>query len=122
MGKIVNDQVLDGAFDILDQANLMTVCSAQPFTRDEAVNTYALADVVLVPDVDFTKANGDINGRKVTIAGKNVVAVDVSGTATHLALVNDTDLLYVTTLNSQALTALNTVDIPAWDVEISDPV
>jgi len=30
MAKTVHDDVLDGAFDVLDQANLMIACSAQP--------------------------------------------------------------------------------------------
>ena len=121
MAKSVHDTVLDGAFDILDQADLMTVCNAEPTTRTEAVTTFKLADVAMTPNTDFTKANGDTNGRKVTVAAKNAVTVDTSGTATHVALVNATNLLYVTTCTSQALTAANTVNFPAWDIEIADP-
>jgi hypothetical protein len=47
--------------------------------------------------------------------------VDTSGTATHVALCDATRLLYVTTCTSQALTSGNTVNIPAWDIEIADP-
>lgn len=121
MAKIVHDTVLDGAFDILDQANLMIACSAQPTTRTEAVTTYALADVAMTINSDYTKANGDTSGRKVTVAAKSSVTVDTSGTATHVALVDATNLLYVTTCTSQALTSGNTVNFPAWDVEIADP-
>jgi len=122
MGKSVNDSILDGAFDVLDQANLMIACSAEPLTREQAIDTYALASVVMIPNNDFLKADGDTNGRKVTVITKPVVAVSTSGTATHIALVSDTDLLYVTTCSAQALIALNTIDFPAWDIEISDPV
>lgn len=121
MAKIVHDTVLDGAFDILDQANLMIACSAQPTTRAEAVTTYALADVAMTINTDYTKANGDTSGRKVSVAAKSSVPVDASGTATHIALVDATNLLYVTTCTSQALTAGNTVNFPAWDIEIADP-
>lgn len=121
MAKSVHNDVLDGAFDVLDQADLMTVCSQQPTTRTEAVSTYKLADVAVTPDTDFTKADGDTSGRKVTVAAKSSVTVDSSGTATHIALVDGTRLLYVTTCTSQALTAGNTVNFPAWDVEIADP-
>lgn len=123
MAKSVHDDVLDGAFDVLDQANLMIACSAQPTTRTEAVSTYALADVAMTVNSDYTKANGDTNGRKVTVAAKSSVLIDTSGTATHIALVDGTRLLYVTTCTSQALTAngSNTVNFPAWDVEIADP-
>lgn len=123
MAKTVHDDVLDGAFDVLDQANLMIACSAQPTSRTEAVTTYALADVEMTVNTDYTKANGDVSGRKVTVAAKPTVLIDTSGTATHVALVDGTRLLYVTTCTSQALTAnaSNTVNFPAWDIEIADP-
>ena len=123
MAKAVPDAMLDAAFDWLDQANLQVVCSAQPTTYTEATSTYALADVAMTVNTDYTKANGDTSGRKVTVAAKSGVTVDASGTATHLALVSsgDSTLRYVTTCTSQVLTAGNTVNIPAWDVEIADP-
>ena len=121
MPKSVHDDVLDGAFDVLDQVDLMTVCSAEPTTRTEAVTTFKLADVAMTPNTDYTKANGDTSGRKVTIASKSSVPVDSSGTATHVALVDATRLLYVTTCTSQVLTAGNTVNFPSWKIEIADP-
>jgi hypothetical protein len=121
MPKSVHDNVLDGAFDIADQADIMTACNAEPTTRTEAVTTFKLADVAMVPNTDFTKANGDTNGRKVTVAAKSAVPVDTTGTATHVALCDATRLLYVTTCTSQALTSGNTVNFPAWDIEIADP-
>jgi hypothetical protein len=121
MAKTVHNDVLDGAFDVLDQANLMIACSAEPTTRAEAVTTYALADATMVADTDYTKADGDTSGRKVTVAAKSSVTVDTTGTAIYIALVDATRLLYVTTCTSQALTSGNTVNFPAWDVEILDP-
>lgn len=121
MAKIVHDDVLDGALNIIkNNANLMILCSQQPTTRTEAVTTYALADVAMASG-DFTAANGDTNGRKLTVAAKTGVTVDGSGTGTHVALVDGTRLLYVTTCTSQAVTASNTVNFPAWDIEIADP-
>lgn len=121
MPKSVHNDVLDGAFDVLDQANLMTVCSAQPTTRTEAITTFKLADVAMTPDTDFTKADGDVSGRKCTIAAKSGVLVDTSGEANHIALVDDTRLLYVTTCTTKELTAGDTVNFPAWAIEIEDP-
>lgn len=121
MAKSVHNDVLDGAFDVLDQADLMTVCNAEPTTRTEAVTTFKLADVAMTPNTDFTKADGDTSGRKCTVAAKSGVSVDTTGTATHVALVDGTRLLYVTTCTSQGLTSGNTVNFPAWKVEIADP-
>lgn len=123
MAKAMNDLFADAAFDWLDQSTLQVLCSAQPTTYNEAVTTYALADVAMTADTDYTKANGDSSGRKVTVAAKSSVTVDASGTGTHVALVRvaDTTLRYVTTCTSQAVTAGNTVNFPAWKIEISDP-
>ena len=121
MAKSVHDDVLDGAFDVLDQANIQNACSAEPTTRTEAITTYSLANATMVADTDYTKANGDTSGRKVTVAAKSGETVDSSGTATHISLCDATRLLYVTTCTSQSLTSGNTVNFPAWDVEIADP-
>jgi hypothetical protein len=47
LAKLVHDDVLDGAWDVLDQADIMTVCAGQPTTRTEAVTTNKLADVAI---------------------------------------------------------------------------
>lgn len=124
MAKSVADRVLDAAWADLATGNLITVCSAEPTTRTEAVTTFALADDPLTTGLgsgDFTAANGDTSGRKCTISAQNNIPIDTTGTATHVAIVNATDLLYVTTCTSQALTSGGTVTIPAWDAEILDP-
>jgi hypothetical protein len=125
MSKTVHDDVLDGALNIVkNNCTRQVACSAQPTTYTEGNATYALADVTLASG-DFTVANGDSSGRKITTAAKSSVLIDTSGTATHIALldVSNSKLLYVTTCTSQALTAnaSNTVNFPAWDIEIADP-
>jgi len=123
MGKFAPDEMLDLHADYVDQSDKMTACSAQPTTFTEANATFALADAAMTPDTDYTKANGDTSGRKVTMAAKNGVNVDTTGTATHVALIrtSDTSLRFVTTCTSQALTSGNTVNFPAWDIETGDP-
>jgi len=123
MAKFAPDIVLDGPADVIDQADKMIACSAQPTTYTEANATFALADAAMTPNTDYVKANGDTNGRKVTVAAKPGINVDTSGTATHVALVSvgDTTLRYVTTCTSQPLTSGNTVNFPAWDIETADP-
>lgn len=124
MAKATPDAVLDKMLDEIATATRMVACSAQPTSFTEANATYALADVTMA-GADFTKANGDASGRKLTVAAKSSVLIDATGTATHIALVRvaDSTLLYVTTCTSQALTAngSNTVNFPAWDIEIADP-
>lgn len=119
MAKFADDSIMDAALGVIDNSTRMVVTSAQP-ANFAGIAAVALADVTL-DSGDFTIANGDTSGRKVTIGAQSGVTVDASGTATHVCLDNGTTLLYVTTCTSQALTAGNTVDIPAWKVEIADP-
>ena len=121
MGKSANDALPDAYLnEIKDNATLMIACSAEPTTRTEAVTTYALADVAVVSG-DFTLGNGDVSGRKLAVAAKSAVAIDTSGTATHVAIVDGTRLLFVTTCTSIALVDTGTVNFPTWDIEVADP-
>ena len=124
MAKSVLNDVLDAMLDEIALGTELNVCSTEPTTRTEAVTTYSLADVVLTAGDgggDYTIADGDTSGRKVTVAQQATITVDTSGTALHIALTDATRLLYVTTCTSQALTAPNTVTVPAWDIEVADP-
>ena len=124
MAKAIPDAILDKTLDEIATATKQVLCSAQPTTYTEANATYALADIV-IDGTDFTKANGDTSGRKVTVAAQTGVLIDTSGTGTHIALIRtaDSTLIYVTTCTSQAVTAngSNTCNMPAWDIELADP-
>ena len=123
MAKWQNDDMLDAALDyIIDNATIQTVCSQQPTTYDEAITTYMLADVA-IDSGDFTKANGDVSGRKVTIAAQSDITIDNTGTGNHIAIADSAaggTLLIVTTCTAISLTATELVDFPAWDDEILD--
>ena len=123
MAKSLSNNVLDAPADyIIGIVDRMIACSAEPTTYAEANATFALADVA-VAGGDFTKADGDVSGRKVTVAAKNGVAVDTTGTANHVALVDDgaTALLAVTTAPAQGVSSGGTVDIGSWKLEFADP-
>ena len=62
MAKWANDLMMDAALDYVAGATVMLACTAQPTDRANALSI-ALADVALAGG-DFTKANGDTNGRK----------------------------------------------------------
>ena len=122
MGKKLDDSVFDAGLDeIRDNCNLMVALPSEPADYAAAVANQ-LADVAMAPG-DFTKANGDVSGRKLTVAAKNGVLIDTTGTYTHVALLDtvNTVLLAVSTGTSQALTAGNTMNFPAWDIELRDP-
>jgi hypothetical protein len=122
MAKFTDDTVLNAACAKIATANRMVVTSGQP-ANFAGIAAVALADVVLTAgdgNGDYTIGNGDVSGRKVTVAQQAAVPVDSSGTATHVCLDDGTTLLAVTTCTSQALTAGNTVTVPAVDFEFLD--
>ena len=120
MAKSTHDSVADAGLDVIATGTQQHVCSAQPLTRAEAVTTYNLASVAMSAP-DYTTANGDVSGRKVTVGAKAVVSITSTGTGNHVAITDGVNLLDVTTCTSQALTSGGAVDIPAWDHEIGDP-
>lgn len=128
MAKWQNDSGLDAALAWYADCDLVVVCSAQPTTYTEATSTYALADVSVTPgdgNGDFTIANGDTSGRKLTTAAQSNVLIDTSGTGTHVAHCKsgDSTLRYVTVCTSSVvLTAngSNVCNIAAHDQEIAD--
>ena len=122
MAKWTHDDVLDAPLDeIRNNCNLMILCRAQPTDRNDAVNVVDLADIAMVA-ADFTKANGDVSGRKLTVAGKSTVTVDHNGNGTHVALVDAVRLLYVTTCPTQAVVTTEPVNILPWDIEFRVPL
>jgi len=123
MAKATPDAVLDTFLDAIAVGTRLMVCSGQP-ANFAGIAAVALADVTLTAgdgNGDYTIANGDTSGRKLTVAQQASIPIDSSGTATHISLDDGTNLLYVTTCTSQALTSGGTVTVPAWDIEIADP-
>lgn len=118
MSKVASDGMIDGGLDKQTSCVTLTVCAGQP-TSQADIAARALASVI-VDGADFSKANGDTNGRKITTAAQSSISITASGTADHVAVDDGTDY-FVTTCNSQALTSGGTVTVPAWDREISDP-
>ena len=126
MAKSASDAVHDGTLDIIADSDRIFVNSAEPTNYTEASSTFALAEVTVTAGAgngDFTIANGDTNGRKVTVTAQSSITVDTTGTATHISICKSTGTLLrvVTTCTSQALTAGNTVNIPAFKYENADP-
>jgi flagellar basal body rod protein FlgB len=121
MPKVAPDAVMDAALDYISGATAMHVCSTLDSTPTRAEVLAASLANVSVSSGDFTKADGTTSGRKVTVAAKSGVSVTASGSASHIALIDGTNVRYVTTCTTQSLTSGNTVNIPAWAVEIADP-
>lgn len=129
MAKTVDDAVLDTALNqIKTTADKLVVCIGAPVSYAEA-NTNSPSGKRCgqraITSANFTgPVNGDVSGRKLTVNQQTGITVDVTGTADHVALVDDTAsvLLAVTSLSaSQAVTAGNSMTVNAFDLEIADP-
>ena len=119
MPKYTHPDVFDGGLNIIkNNATNQIICSDCPTTRAEALSL-ALVTVSMASG-DFTVQNGDVSGRKITVAQKSGT-VGVTGTAQWSALIDGTRLLHVTSCAAQSLYSGNPVTLPAWDYEMRQP-
>lgn len=127
MAKFAPDATIDGMLDVVALADEMYVCSGQPTDYADIANVDLIGPITLTPGDgggDFTIADGDVSGRKITVAAQNGASVATSGSATHIVLATGgaTDLLrYITTCAAQSVTAGNTANVGSWTVTIPDP-
>lgn len=119
----LNDNILDSGLSYANtNGDRVDICSQEPATYTEATSTYSLGN-----DADASVGapqNGDVSGRKVTVASISAGSVTSSGTATHHALsyTTGTELLAAQALGaSQSVTSGNTFTLTAWDIELPDP-
>ena len=117
MSKSIPISVTDVLLDKVATANLQVACSTEPTSRDDAVTAFGLTQVALAT-ADFTKET--VSGKSnLVIAAKANVAVDNSGSVSHIALCNDTSLIAVNTVNTEYLNSGDQYSFPAWTVNIS---
>lgn len=127
MTKVSPDAVLDGALTVIALADELYVCSGVPADYAGIAAVDLVGPVSLTPgdgNGDFVIADGDVSGRKVTVAAQNGASVTTSGTAINVVLATGggTNLIrYVTECTSQALTSGNTANVGDWAVTFLDP-
>lgn len=120
----VHDNGLDaGLQDIAAAGNAdLHLCSQEPTTYTEAVTTYTLANKV---DITITgPADGDVDGRKVTVSAISGGTVTGTDDGTHWAIVdtNTTTLLVAQALaTTVALSSGSTFSLTAFDINKRDP-
>lgn len=122
MAKKVEDHFLDAYLNQLDNCTTLHVTSAEP-ANHAGIAAVSIASVAMTAGAgngDYTIANGDTNGRKLTVLQQSSISITASGTSTHVVL-TDTTNIWCTTCTSQALTSGGTVTVNAFDVEIGDP-
>jgi len=123
MGKLLDNTILDAGLDLIAAGTKLTICNAQPTTYAHANVSYNIASIVISAG-DFTGPADDTSGRKLTVNAQTSITIDSTDTATHVAIIKSVGslLLYVTTCTSQALTAANKLNTPAFEINFRDPV
>lgn len=119
MTKYVNDIVLDAPIDkIITDGDLVLLFDVYSEVY-ATLNTNKLGSYV--PTI--TKANGDVSGRKGTLAASTAVSIIANGNFNHYAVVDTVNsvVLYIGDGTVKALNTGDTVDTPVADIEFSDP-
>ena len=116
-----NDSVMDAALDHIATCTTLRVCAGTNNPVDRAAAVAATLATATLDSGDYSKANGDISGRKVTIAKQADMSITTSGDATCVTLDDGTTLRYVVPSTTRALTSGGTITSPAFDIEIADP-
>lgn len=129
MAKFVHDDVMDLGLNVFKDSDKLILCEGQPLTYTAAVTLKSgggkrLAQRTITAASFTGPANGDTSGRKITCNQQTAIPIEESGTADHVALVDDgtSRLIAVTTMTAQAVTAANTATVNAFKDEIADAV
>ena len=131
MAYKIADTVFDTALTYLkNNCDTVVVLSGDPASYTEAITNNGGSNkriaTVSVTSTSFTIADGAADGRKVTVAAQNDVAVVAPGDASHVAWLDtgNTEILFVTqlTTNRTGLTTSDTLDIPAHFAAFRDAV
>lgn len=126
MSKQVPDAVMDVLLnEIANNADSQGVTS-DTSTPTDLTNELATASMTTGDGNDYTIADGDAGAgsRKITMAAKSGVTVDVDGTPNHVVLYDSTDadtFKLITTCSGPDLTSGSTVDFPSWKYELDVP-
>jgi hypothetical protein len=121
MAQSWSTEVLDGSLNVLSaQADRMTLCAGAPASYAEATTVYPTGKMLAQVDIDsgdWTLAAGDPDGRQTTLAAQQDGSAEASGTADHIAIVEDgaSKLLAVDSLSAgQVITLGNPVVFAAF--------
>ena len=115
---------LDPALNFLkNNSNRLVLCSQEPTTYTEAVDTFRLAQVNIT-SADFSGPdNGAVNGRRLHLGEKAGVTVNSTGIAVFFALVNTSALAlrYVGPGDYTNLVAGSEITMGPVIIELRDP-
>lgn len=117
MGKVVPDAQIDLMLAV-PEGTKIHVCSAEP-ANYAGIAAVMLAEATIAGS--YTKANGDVSGRKNTLDAQATVPITSDGVASHVVVSDGAAAMKLaTTCTGQALVSGGTVDVGAFAHEILD--
>lgn len=130
MAKVVNDSVLDAALNqVYNNVNMIYIVStSESLHLWTVISNYALASTTLISSMFVsTISDGGVGGgRKLAIPAVNDILIDNTGSAYSVVLIDtarvtDARVLYATTCTAKSLTSQDRVNVPTWDIQLTDP-
>lgn len=123
-----HDLVFDGALDVIATCVRVDACSTEPTTHTEATATFTVGNYTLTAGAgggDWTIANGDTSGRKLTLGAQSGNNATGTGAANFLAFTRtspSSQLIAVIDGDGDTLNSGSPWTIAATDVsEFRDP-
>ena len=116
MTRLVNSLALDATLDyIINNTDRQVAVSGDP-ANYAAVAGMTLA-VTTMTGGDFSKSDGPVDGRRLTVAAKTGITPSATGTAVHIVLVDDTnlDILLQIPVPDTALTSGVGTNFGSWE-------
>jgi hypothetical protein len=124
VGKVFSDNVNDAALDyILDNISHVHILNAEPAIGTWAnIASYTLGNAALI-GTSFTGPADYGGGGRQIIAPATNITVGSTDTVTHLAFVDTTgeEILMVTEVVSESVTAAATYAMPSFIIYFKDP-
>lgn len=102
--RLESDSMLEGGIDKMKTCTALHFCSAQPDIYAD-IATYSLGSVV-IDSGDFSVANGDVSGRKCTIAQQTGITPTSDGIVSCIIAGDGTDWTGWTTSNTNVYTSI----------------
>ena len=120
----LSNNTLDALLEYIStNATHLYICSQEPATLTEATTTYALGSKAGPTFGAIQDRVGEGGGRELPVDAITGGAVTSTGTATHYALVSDTELLVANDIaNPQVVTSGNSFNLAAFTIGIQDAV
>ena len=124
MAPTIHNDAFDGALDVIATADEVHVCSTEP-ANHAGIAAVTLGNYTLTAgdgNGDWTIADGDTSGRKITLAAQSGNNATATGDGDFVAFSDGTTLLIVIAGSGETLNSGSPFTIAETDVwEIADP-